>query len=218
MDWSDTELQTDLADVAESLGREPRQPQFVIPANRFIQIRAKEKLKKSRRGIKALIKPENARCVIPHLPAPGEHTHAILRGDFVLCDLIPTILNERGHGLDLHVATLGLSPANAEMLVSLKKAGRISSITVLCSHYFQQVDKVTTYREVAAKLEAHGRLIVARNHAKVICLPLKSGDAFVIAGSANLRSSDNCEQITIFNDPDLVSFYRTWIEDMSTAP
>lgn len=46
----------------------------------------------------------------------------------------------------------------------------------------------------------------------------ESGDAFVIAGSANLRSSDNCEQVTIFNDPDLVSFYRTWIEDMSTAP
>lgn len=217
MAWSDG-LEGGFDDLASMLERGPGEPQFVLRENRFLQMRRKERLKKSRRGIKALIKPENARCVLPHLPEPGDHTHAILRGDFVLCDIIPTILNDRGHGLDLHVATLGLSAANAEQLVSLKQAGRLTSLTILCSHYFQQVDKVTVFREVAGKLEGHGRLIVARNHAKVICLPLRGGDHFVIVGSANLRSSDNCEQITIFNDPEIGEFYRRWIEDMSEAP
>lgn len=218
MDWSELgelELNTDLASVAAGLEGPARQPQFVLGENRFLRIQAKNRLKASRRGVKALIQPENARCVIPHLPEPGEHTHAVLRGDFVLCDLIPAVIQARGPAGHLHIATLGLSAANADQLVQLKAGAHISDITVLCSHYFQQVDKTTVFREVAAKLREHGRLVVARNHAKVICLPTRAGDAYVIEGSANLRSSDNLEQVTLFNDPELLAWHVEWIEQLT---
>lgn len=220
MDWSELEaldLDTDVASAAAGLDAPPRQPQFVIESNRFLSRTAKQRLKQSRRGIKALIRPENAACVLPHLPEPGDHLHAILRGDFVLADLIPAIIAHRGALTALHVATLGLSSANAEMLARLNTEQLAPSITIVCSHYFQHVDKTTVFREVSARLAGKARLIVTRNHAKVICLPTRAGDAYVIEGSANLRSSDNLEQITIFNDAALLDWHVAWMEQLATA-
>lgn len=220
MDWSELEalnLDTDVAAAAAGLDAPPRQPQFVIDSNRFLSRAAKDRLKQSRRGIKALIRPENAECVLPHLPEQGDHLHAILRGDFVLADLIPVIIAHRGALTALHIATLGLSTANAEMLTRLKAQSLAPSITIVCSHYFQQVDKTTVFREVSARLDGKARLIVTRNHAKVICLPTVAGENFVIEGSANLRSSDNLEQITIFNDAELLAWHVAWMEQLATT-
>jgi hypothetical protein len=216
MNWADLEvdLDTDLLTAARELESAPSTPHFAFAENRFLRRDAKERIKKGRRGIRKFIRPENADCVLQHLPEPGQHTHAILRGDFVLCDLVPAIIARRGRCEALHIATLGLSAANAECLVTLQERGEVGSFDVLCSHYFQQVDKATTYREVAAKLEGKGRLMVARNHAKVICLPTAGGDHFVIEGSANLRSSDNVEQIAIFNDQELLQWHASWIVEL----
>lgn len=219
MNWADLEgleLDTDLDAAALALERGPEQPQFELPQNRFLRREAKDRLKKGRRGIKQLIRPENARGVVPHLPEPGEHTHALLRGDFVLCDLVPAIIEHRGRCPHLRIATLGLSTANADALLHLQAMGRVGAIGILCSHYFQQVDKATTYREVAARLDGRATLIVARNHAKVICVPTEAGDHFVIEGSANLRSSDNIEQIAIFNDRELLNWHCEWMADVAS--
>ena len=220
-EWDDLDadladsLSDDLLDLGKGLEGDRPSPGFVLSENQFHARRAKkELLKAGRRGIKAKIRPENAKGVLPHLPeGPDDRTHAILRGDFVLCDLIPAILDERGACGEIHIATLGLSRANAETLARLQREGMTDRVTVLCSSYFQQVDKLTTFRDVEAILAKAGRLIVARNHAKVICLPTARG-AFVIEGSANLRSSDNLEQIAIFNDPELLQWHVRWIEGL----
>jgi hypothetical protein len=36
----------------------------------------------------------------------------------------------------------------------------------------------------------------------------------VIEGSANLRSSDNTEQIVLFNDPDLLAWHAGWMNNL----
>lgn len=216
-DLEDIELDTDIEGVAERLDREPAGPSFMFPANRFLVRKAKADDKASRRGIKSMIKPDNAVCVLPHLPGPDERTHCLLRGDFVLCDLIPAIISRTGPLVDVHIATLGLSTANADCLALLVEKGLIHSLTIICSLYFQQVDKATTYREVEARLRGLARLIVERSHAKVICLPAASGgDNYVIEGSANLRSSDNLEQMTIYNDAETLAWHRGWMEELGT--
>ena len=186
-DAGDIELQTDLESAMAALEKEPRGPEFALATNQFHRVKAEEKNR--RRGIKKWIRPENALALLPHLPTnPDERTHAVLRGDFVLCDIIPAIIRERGRCPHLHIATLGMSGANAESLASLHQAGLIGEIA---------------------------ELIVSRNHAKVICLPTESGDHYVIEGSANLRSSDNLEQIAVFNDPDLIAFHRGWMAELA---
>lgn len=214
MDLQDLERDTSIEALVSLLERPGRAPSFALRENRFHTHKAKAEAKAARRGIKKLIHPDNARCVLDHLPGPGDRTHCILRGDFVLCDIIPAIIDARGTCSRLHVATLGLSAANAGQLANLRTRGLIGEITIVCSHYFAQVAKATTYREVTTRLEGLARFIITRCHAKVICLPTATGDHFVIEGSANLRSSDNTEQMVIFNDPDLLAWHVAWMETL----
>lgn len=214
MDLSDIELQTGLDGLDELLERERPGPEFALKSSLFLFKREKAKDHASRAGIRELIRPENAKGVVDHLPGPGERTHCILRGDFVLCDLIPAIIAERGRCEHLHVATLGLSSGNADTLATLRARGLVGGLTLVCSHYFAQVDKTTTFRDVTHRLQGLARLIISRSHAKVICLPTASGDHFVIEGSANLRSSDNTEQMVIFNDADTLAWHRAWMEEL----
>lgn len=209
-------LDTNLAAAAARLGRPRAQPKFAVPANLFHFHKAKARQARERRGIKALIRPENAAAVLPFLPTdPDDRTHCLLRGDFVLCDLIPAILDARGRCEHLRIATLGCSVANADALLALMDAGKVGALTLILSHYFQQVDKTTVFRAVAERLEKRARIAVTRSHAKVICLATLAGDSLVIEGSANLRSSDNLEQMLITNAADTHAFHAAWIDDLA---
>jgi hypothetical protein len=209
-------LNTDLASALAELDRPPRAGAFALEANRFRVIKRREA--RERAGIRKLIRPENAAAVVAHLPAgPEERTHALLRGDFVLCDMIPAIIAETGPLDHVRIATLGMSAANAAQLARLVRAGQIQRLTLVVSHYFQQVDRTTVFAAVCDELAPLGAMpIVTRNHAKVILLPaLRHPHRLVIEGSANLRSSDNLEQVVIFNDQDTHDFHATWIDDLA---
>ena len=208
MDLSDIALATDLADLVDKLDRPPPGPKFALAMSRFIKLKATEKIE--RRGIKKLIRPENAKAVLPFLPSPGERAHCALCGDFVLGDIIPAIIEARGRCDRLTVATLGMSLANAEAIARLKALDLVGDITIVCSHYFAKVDQGREYRAVEARLNGIASIITTRCHAKIICLPIGS-DSYVIEGSANLRSSDNTEQIVIFNDAQLLTWHCDWL-------
>jgi hypothetical protein len=207
-------LDTDIEAAVALLDQPRSQPQFSLSSNRFHRAKAADQ--KKRRGIKSLIRPENAASVLAHLPADSsERTHCLLRGDFVLCDLIPAIVALRGRCRHLRIATLGMSVANADTLAVLVESGLVGALTIVVSHYFQQVDKTTVFRAVASRLDGLARLAVTRSHAKVICLPTFTGDHFVIEGSANLRSSDNIEQMLITNDPATHDFHAEWLDELA---
>jgi len=210
-------LDTDIESAVSRLDQPLPEPTFTLPRNLFHVRKAEDKA--TRRGIKRLIRPENARAVLDHLPVtPDDRTHCILRGDFVLCDLIPQIADHDGGILDLRIATLGLSVANASLLRDLLAEGKVATLTLIVSHYFQQVDKATTFAEVATILDDERvRLVVTRSHAKVICMPTGAGNHFVLEGSANLRSSDNLEQMLLTNDPETHAFHAAWIDQLATS-
>jgi hypothetical protein len=214
-------LNTDLAEALADLDRRRDRagPQFAAAANLFRKVKSVDKV--NRAGIRNLIRPENAAAIVPHLPAgPDERTHALLRGDFVLFDLIPAILGALGPIGHLRIATLGMSAANAHGLARLIATGRVERVTLVVSHYFQQVDRTTVYADVCAALAPHGIVpVVTRNHAKVILLPFRERpDCLVIEGSANLRSSDNVEQIVVFNSAETHDFHAAWIDALAGTP
>lgn len=212
MDLGDINLPSDLVSQIDRLQSSDAGPQFALPLSAFHKVKAADKI--SRRGIKKLIHPRNADVIISHLPEPGERTHCALRGDFVLCDLIPAIIYARGRCQSLRIATLGMSFANADTLAALVEKGKVGSLQITTSHYFREVDKTTTYRQVMNRLEGICELVTSRCHAKIILLPTAKGDFFVIEGSANLRSSDNTEQMVIFNDRELMEFHEKWLDSL----
>ena len=186
---------------------------FALSRNRFLRDFHSTKAtdKRSRRGIKRKIRPENAEELFQHLPDPGDCTHAVVRGDFVLADMIPIILRTVTPPAEIDIATLGMSTSNAQMLADLLATGKAIRVSVLVSHYFSQVDRTGTFREVMHILG--DRIKVARNHAKVILIAAPPS-FFVIEGSANLRSSDNIEQFAIWNDEALLNWHREWMQEV----
>ncbi len=165
----------------------------------------------SRRGIKRMIRPENADELLQYLPAPGECTHVVVRGDFVLGDILPLILRGATTPSEIDITSLGMSTGNAQMLAALLATGQVSRLMVLVSHYFSRVDRTGTFREVMHILG--DRIKVARNHAKVILIAAPPS-FLVIEGSANLRSSDNIEQFAIWNDETLLNWHREWMQEV----
>lgn len=210
-------LDTDIAGAVAAIGAAPV-PAFALGSNRVHVHQAKAADRASRRGIKQFIRPENADQIVQHLPlGADDRAHCVLRGDFVLCDLIPKIIERGGRCTTLRIATLGCSVANADTLACLIEQAHVADLTLVLSHYFAQVDGATVYRAVCARLEGLAKVVVTRCHAKVICIPTIAGAHYVIEGSANLRSSDNVEQITITNDEATHAFHAAWIDELAAA-
>lgn len=196
---------------------EVKPPVWAIAENRFLTSR--EQMKKRIRATRAIyIKPENALTVIRRLPeGEGDRTHCILKGDFVLGDLLPYLL-EHDHCPHLRIATLGMSRDNGAMLARLRKEGKVGRLTLVLSHYFAGVDKSTVYADVREALHGLAEIAVLRSHAKVICCERSGRDWLVLEGSANLRSSDNLEQMTIFNDREVHDYHAEWIDHVLAHP
>lgn len=190
---------------------------FELPQNLFLRQKAKRAARDARKDVRSYIRQENALDIVPHLPDPGERTHCILRGDFVLCSIIPTIIAARGKVAHLRVASLGVSKANTDTLAGLMDRKLIGELSVLTSHYFSQIDREDIFAYCKRELEKRrARLVVARVHAKVILLAAGQ-EHFVIEGSANLRANDGVEQMTIFNCPELHAFHAAWMEAIVPA-
>jgi hypothetical protein len=208
-----TPLQTaiDLAGIEETRS----EVAFPLRRNRYMRqfhaVKADDK--RSRRGLKRLVKPDNAAELASHLPEPGDCTHAVVRGDFVTADIIPLLLGDRSADI-LAISTLGMSTANASMLAGLRDSGQIRRLFLLVSYYFSRVDKTGTYRAVKDILG--DSLKTAHTHAKVI-LVSAAPSFFVVEGSANLRSCDSIENLAIWNDEELLNWHLDWMQEVADA-
>lgn len=216
-----TELNTDICmeglttDVDASDLDGPLADGFAMPTNRFYLQRlhaSKAHDKLLMRRMRRMIQPENAMEVIHHLPETGESLHAVVRGDFVMCDLLGPLLASAGFCRRLFISSLGMSVANAQQIKGFLDAGTVGELVVLVSHYFSQVDKLGTFLQCKEVLG--DRLHVARNHAKLFLLDGERA-CYVVEGSANLRSSGCIEQFAIHNDRALFHFHAGWIREVT---
>ena len=185
---------------------------FALAASRFISMRDKLHIAKKGRPGKHLIRAEHVADVMAQLPAPGERLHAILKGNFIMADLIAAIVRQKGPAGAVHLASLSMSERNAAQLAELLSSGLIGSLHLLLSDYFDKTSKADTAPACRAKLSA-ATIGTSRSHAKCYVLPCGQ-NAFVVETSANLRSSANTEQCTIFNDADLAAFHAGWIGEL----
>lgn len=165
-----------------------------------------------RRALRKYIRPENAEVLLPHLPeCEADRLHALIAGDFVFCDLLAAIIARRGAPRRLVCATLSLSDKNVATLESLVSTHGFP-LEILLSHYFTKTSK-DIYAALLAVAERSPlvRVRVARSHCKVTLMDYGEAGALVLESSANLRSSRNLEQVSIFNDRGLLEFHAGWI-------
>ena len=208
-------LDTDLAGAFSRLSQ-PRSGAFALTTRTLQAKRGFDRQNARQRAIRQkYVRPENAHAIAVLLPTDaGDVLHAIVPGDFIFCDLLTSICRTR-KPLALHIATLSMSKANVDSLTAELTAGNVGSIAILISNFFEKTN-VGIFEHLTKAAAAHPAFTVAveRTHAKVALFQFGKNDRLTIETSANLRSSQNIEQITAIADPALYDFHRQWLDEL----
>lgn len=194
-----------------------RKKHFAVGNRTFIQ-RKKDAMKRKDKALaRKLIQPENCDCILDEFPKENEILHAITCGDFVMGDLIIRAIQRLGPPERLTLATLSMSLKNAEALADQMAQHPSLQVDLLLSHYFQNTngDIFTAIENLLSKkFPERFSVKIERSHAKITLFEYPDA-AYVIETSANLRSSNNIEQMVITNDRALLNFHRQWIEEVT---
>lgn len=141
----------------------------------------------------------------------------ILPGNFIFGDYIEALISERLKKCQsLHIATLSMSEDNVDSLRNLYEWGSVTDLHLFVSDHFYSHERRNLipylYKELVDDIDdkMFVTLSVGRVHMKV-CLIEKEDKRYVIHGSANLRSSDNVEQITVEENKELYNFYLDYL-------
>lgn len=134
---------------------------------------------------------------------------AFLNGSFIFGDFIEAFFVENNiKTKEIYVASLSFSHENVESFRNLFDGDYIDSLKMYISDYFYSHERWKTIKYFYSRLEDYEfELIVLRQHLKMVAFETESGSKVVISGSANLRSSNSIEQITIEHNNDIYDFY-----------
>ncbi len=142
---------------------------------------------------------------------------SFVSGRFIFGDMIEGIFDlYQVHTKKLTVATLSLSEENVDSFKNLFSGGFIDSFTLHVSDYFYSHERkkgglIPYMYEVFEGYDF--QLTVSSNHTKVCFFEIDNNGRnsnIVLYGSANLRSSDCIEQITIEDSADLLEFNKVF--------
>lgn len=145
-------------------------------------------------------------------------TFVFLGGRFVFGDFIHSfIIKNNIHVLKMHIATLSMSPENVASLHELMAREFIDSLDLHVSIYFYAHERHVIMPLIYQALDMDNRfqLTVSATHAKICLIKTEGGKNIVIHGSANLRSSDNIEQVEIIENEELYEFNRSFLDSLT---
>jgi hypothetical protein len=159
-----------------------------------------------------------ARDAVAVLPDEGESVHLVMSGNFDLMHLLIAILGRFGSTCaTMRVSTLSLSRRNVQEMAALLDTGKVRRLDLLASDFFRRHDD-DIFAELVQEFRARGqRVAAARSHCKVVTLALDDGRRYVAAGSPNLRTNKNLEQLSLTRDRLLHGWYDAWLQDLVKA-
>jgi hypothetical protein len=139
----------------------------------------------------------------------NKRTFAILNGSFVYFDFIfEFLIQQNSHIKTMTISTLSMSKENIKKMEELIENDCISELNLIISDYFYSHEKNNLVKYLYHCLDKNNifQLAVCRTHCKTCIFELQDGRKFVFHGSANLRSSNNLEQIMIEESEYLYNF------------
>jgi hypothetical protein len=147
---------------------------------------------------------------------------SFVSGRFIYGDFIEAFIVENDFFVDeLIISSLSFSQENIDSLFNLFKGEFLNKLRIYVSNYF--FGHKCNHKLIKYAFEKFKNydfdIVVNRNHTK-IALIKTSGFFIVFSGSANLRSSDCIEQVSIQENEELynycLSFYNNIGEEFST--
>lgn len=163
------------------------------------------------------VKYSNAIDLARSVRLSEERTYAIVDGKFIFGDFIEALIIEKGlYVNEMIISTLSLSQNNIDSLAALLHQDKvIGKLDVITSNYFFSHERNILIKYMYEKLDKDNKfqLSIARTHTKV-CQFITNGNYITIHGSANLRSSNNYEQLMIENSKDLYDFNKSFHDEI----
>lgn len=145
----------------------------------------------------------------------GAGLYAFVDGTFIFGDYLEALF-ERGIRADeLYICTLSLSEDNVDSLKNILLTMRCKRLNVIVSHYFYSHERSRLVPYMYQELDHNNmfQLAVARVHCKIALIgEHDQGLRFVLHGSANMRSSQNIEQLQLIEDERLYTFNRYYLD------
>lgn len=141
----------------------------------------------------------------------GDRYDCIVSGSFIFGDFIEAFMVHNDcKALKMVITTLSLSQENIDSLASLMLKGYVDRLDMIVSDYFYSHERggLISYMYQELDIDDRFQLAVAFVHTKTVHFETAGGKKIVIHGSANLRTSGNCEQFTIEDNPALYDFYE----------
>lgn len=181
---------------------------------RLDQVRLSHRQRGTRQVMRDTRGAANAAAIIGRLPKPGEVLHIVTDGGYTGADAIPAILTlANAPAAEVIISTLSFSRDNVDLLARLLREKQIRRLVLLANIYFRRTggnEAIYTYAE--QELDPDRAVIVSpRVHAKITLIRTTNGRHITIEASANLRSCQSVEQLTIADDPGLYRFHRQWL-------
>lgn len=139
-------------------------------------------------------------------------TRAILKGSFLFGDFVASAAKLCGPA-HLSIATLSYGHENVDALWTGFEQGHITGLDLITSDFFFAHYRDTLWKMLVTSLPRERcRYAVCRVHAKVALVVPEQGPAWCIEGSANLRSCDAIEQVTVtVGDEEAIRFHAKWM-------
>lgn len=147
--------------------------------------------------------------------------YSFIDGSFITGDFIEAFLVKNKKPCKITLSTLSLSLENIDSFANLIHSGYILELNIIVSDYFFSHERNNLIRYMYEVLDINNifQLAVCRTHTKITLIEYDDYK-IVISGSANLRSSDNLEQISIEENEDLYNFnlkiHKGIIEEFKT--
>jgi hypothetical protein len=156
---------------------------------------------------------------LKEIPEEGEALYIWIQGNFIFGDFLIQYITENNIDVEeLTIITLSLAENNIEALSELINQKWVEKINLLISGYFVRTEKTkhtnTHNALITANKNSNFKVYVSNTHQKITLIKLKSGQKIVIHGSANMKGSQNYEQIMIENNNYLYDFNYEYFNNL----
>jgi hypothetical protein len=145
---------------------------------------------------------------------------AIINGSFIFGDFIEALIVENNWGIkEMTISTLSMSDENIDSLANLINGDYLDKLNLIISTFFYANEYnrgtcLVNYMYEQLDKDNKFQLSVAATHCKTCIFETHCGLKIVIHGSANLRTSDNLEQIMIEENETLYNFNLEYQEQI----
>jgi hypothetical protein len=157
---------------------------------------------------------------LKNIPKKGEAIYIWMQGNFIFGDFIVQYITENDLTVDeLTIITLSISNETISALIALINEGWTKKINFMVSEYFIRTEKIKHTKsimllETATKENENFKVFYSNTHQKVTLMKLEDGNKIIMHGSANMKGSQNFEQLMIDNNDKLYDFNYQYFNNL----